>query len=215
MPDITLDSLLAFFRAYVAAALFSSRDSSEGGNDEPLDALYSIDDLANPTRAAMLADCLDFLRANLALVESNFVRAGHDFWLTRNHHGAGFWDGDWPDDDGRKLTDAAHTYGEVDLYVGDDGNIWQSGAELWKGAGNYVDLTMQLRGLDATGLFTLYDITHQTTFELRETVIDALAPSRETFGLPEAMGEIVDRCPYVHTVRLHVADAAQFGMLRK
>ena len=26
-------------------------------------------------------------------------RIGHDFWLTRNGHGAGFWDGDWDDAD--------------------------------------------------------------------------------------------------------------------
>jgi hypothetical protein len=26
-------------------------------------------------------------------------------------------------DDGKRLTDAAHTYGSVDLYVGDDGKI--------------------------------------------------------------------------------------------
>lgn len=25
--------------------------------------------------------------------------AGHDLWLTRNGHGAGFWDGDWRDHD--------------------------------------------------------------------------------------------------------------------
>lgn len=26
---------------------------------------------------------------------SECERIGHDFWLTRNGHGAGFWDGDW------------------------------------------------------------------------------------------------------------------------
>ena len=26
-------------------------------------------------------------------------RIGHDFWLTRNGHGAGFWDGGWNDAD--------------------------------------------------------------------------------------------------------------------
>lgn len=36
-----------------------------------------------------------------------------DFYLTRNGHGAGFWDGDYPDEVGRKLTDIAHGFGEV------------------------------------------------------------------------------------------------------
>ena len=50
-------------------------------------------------------------------------QAGYDFWLTRNHHGAGFWDRGL-DGVGRALTDAAHVYGEVNLYVGDNGRIY-------------------------------------------------------------------------------------------
>jgi len=42
--------------------------------------------------------------------------------MTRNGHGAGFWDGDWPDD-GDRLTKASEAYGTFDLYVGDDGEI--------------------------------------------------------------------------------------------
>jgi hypothetical protein len=49
----------------------------------------------------------------------------HDFWLTRNHHGAGFWDGDYGKY-GDKLTAIAQTFSEVDLYVGDDGLIYQA-----------------------------------------------------------------------------------------
>lgn len=48
---------------------------------------------------------------------------GRDFCLTRNGHGAGFWDrglGELGD----KLTDAAKTYGEQELYVGDDGVLY-------------------------------------------------------------------------------------------
>lgn len=39
-----------------------------------------------------------------------------DFYLTRNGHGAGFWDGDYPDEVGRKLTDIAHGFGETWAY---------------------------------------------------------------------------------------------------
>ena len=45
--------------------------------------------------------------------------AGHDFWLTRNGHGAGFWDRGLGEA-GKKLTDAAHAFGECNLYLGDD-----------------------------------------------------------------------------------------------
>lgn len=50
--------------------------------------------------------------------------AMHDFWLTRNRHGAGFWDGDYEKADGEKLTELAHSFGEINLYVGDDGKIY-------------------------------------------------------------------------------------------
>jgi hypothetical protein len=41
-----------------------------------------------------LADCERFLTKHPELTDSE--QAGHDFWLTRNGHGAGFDDGDWP-----------------------------------------------------------------------------------------------------------------------
>ncbi len=49
-------------------------------------------------------DCEDFLAelspavwAYITRDTETLQRAGHDFWLTRQGHGAGFWDGDWPD----------------------------------------------------------------------------------------------------------------------
>jgi hypothetical protein len=38
-------------------------------------------------------------------------QAGMDLWLTRNRHGAGFWDGDWPRRD--EMTSAAHIEGSA------------------------------------------------------------------------------------------------------
>lgn len=55
--------------------------------------------------------------------ERDYGSAGHDFWLTRVGHGAGFWDGDWPIH-GDALTEICKKFGEVDLYVGDDGKIY-------------------------------------------------------------------------------------------
>ena len=40
-------------------------------------------------------------------------RIGHDLWLTRNGHGAGFWDGDWPEPFATKATDWSEAYGEA------------------------------------------------------------------------------------------------------
>ena len=47
----------------------------------------------------------------------------HDFWLTRQGHGAGFWDGAWPVW-GDALTEISKTFGETWLYLGDDGKLY-------------------------------------------------------------------------------------------
>lgn len=53
-------------------------------------------------------------------------QVGHDFCLTRNGHGAGFWDrglGELGD----RLTAACRPYGTQDGYVGDDGLLYLHG----------------------------------------------------------------------------------------
>ena len=71
-------------------------------------------------------DCEDFQQANdadLAIYqEQTDYTGGVDLWLTRNHHGAGFWDRGLGDV-GKRLTDAARL-GECDAYLGDDGFIY-------------------------------------------------------------------------------------------
>lgn len=47
-------------------------------------------------------------------------RFGHDFWLTRNGHGAGFWDRGLGKL-GTQLTELCKPYGSTYAYLGDDG----------------------------------------------------------------------------------------------
>lgn len=111
-----------FTEAYIVAALWSTT----GDDGRPLDDDYGPEDIAPETRREMESDCADFWRANGFILARDVHRAGHDFWLTRNGHGAGFWDGDWQTetaDYGPRLTAAAKVYRGVDLYVGDDGRI--------------------------------------------------------------------------------------------
>lgn len=108
-----------FTQAYVECALWSSTEDS----GEPLDELYDIDDIHPDTLARIIEDCRQFQIDHRNDIADNIVRAGHDFWLTRNHHGAGFWDGDWPDAIGQRLTNAAHVWDDYDLYTGDDGCV--------------------------------------------------------------------------------------------
>jgi len=107
---------------YLAAALWSTMDE----HGEPLDAVFSVDDVCPTLYASAFEDCEDFVTANQTLLLDSGLseeQIGHDFWLTRNGHGAGFWDrglgaiGD-------ELTALAYTYGEVNIYAGDDGWIY-------------------------------------------------------------------------------------------
>lgn len=110
-----------FTRSYIECALWSSTDD----NDSPLDSRFTWADLSNETLAGMVADCAKFQADNAADLQGESIsHAGHDFWLTRNGHGAGFWDGDYDDEKGKRLTDASHAFGERNLYVGDDGKLY-------------------------------------------------------------------------------------------
>lgn len=93
-------------------------------DDTPLDYDYDRFDVAPESVESLRDELLSFVELNaddLADLEPSQV--GHDFILTRNHHGAGFWDrglgalGD-------RLTDSAHPYGSISAYVGDDGRVY-------------------------------------------------------------------------------------------
>ena len=118
-----------FTRAYIGCALWSSNDESRPDGGDPLDDNYDIGDLSPLCFATMVNDCSAFQRAfsdELTTREMR-IQAGHDFWLTRCGHGAGFWDRD-ADTYGSttvrdQLDKAARACGEQWLYVGDDGKI--------------------------------------------------------------------------------------------
>ena len=118
----------SLFDAYVEAALWSSTDD----DGTPLDQDHVPADIDRETFEKMRVDCEKFQDANSEhlTAENTSTRygfdaqAGHDFWLTRNHHGCGFWDGDWNEPAATKLTESSHSFGTFDLYIGDDGKIY-------------------------------------------------------------------------------------------
>lgn len=112
--------------SYITTALWSSTDNSNDSGGDPLDDNYGPDDLTKKAFMEMRKDVTAFARENAALIGDRWARAGHDFWLTHNGHGAGFWDGDWPEPAGSVLTKNSKPYGSVDLYVGDDKKIHSS-----------------------------------------------------------------------------------------
>lgn len=119
-----------FTSAYITAALWSSTDDS----GTPLDDNFTEDDIAPETLEKIENDCLRFQTAYSRLFTTENHResretsveefAGHDFWLTRNGHGAGFWDGDWTEPAATLMTEGSKTFGAFDLYIGDDGRLY-------------------------------------------------------------------------------------------
>jgi hypothetical protein len=126
-----LPEMDAFTEAYVTAALFSTNDESDESGGGPLDSNYSPEHIDPETLQVMILECAHFQATYGHLITGENYKgrsndcqaiAGHDFWLTRNRHGAGFWDGDWSSDVEDILTKAAHSFGETDIYV-EDGRI--------------------------------------------------------------------------------------------
>lgn len=103
----------AVYRGYLEAALFTG----EHGNPP---------EMGCGTCEKMLRDCAQFLRENVELLNHtgmDLSHIGHNFWLSRNGHGTGFWDrglGDLGD----ALSEAAREMGTQDLYSGDDERLY-------------------------------------------------------------------------------------------
>jgi len=148
-----------FTRGFLEAALWSTTDESDDQGGEPLDKNYSIDDFTPHALKELSADCEQFQRENaadLAVAYEQGIRgsdgddessAGHDFWLTRCGHGAGFWDGDYPEPQATRLTKSAEKFGDVNLYV-EDGEI---GADFMR------PMKRNARGQRRNGGEQLYD----------------------------------------------------------
>jgi len=115
-----------FTLAYIACALWCSNDDSTPSGGDPLgEEIFHCGRCArNPEEDGERLRRLQ--RANEALLGASGLGAelaGHDFWLTRNRHGSGFWDEDIGDV-GCKLSETASSYGECNLYIGDDKRIY-------------------------------------------------------------------------------------------
>lgn len=151
MPDSD-----SFVEAYIEMLLWSEHDLAEDGSIGENFEDYDASDIAPDSLAEIKTDCAAFV----ALAERIFGTRvssssfAHNFCLTRNGHGAGFWDGDFDylDSDpeilaklesdefahwtrgtlgssksARTLTSMAKSFGRQSLYLGDDGRLHTCG----------------------------------------------------------------------------------------
>lgn len=116
----------AMTAAYLECAAWAS-----GGDTDPITSvpLESLDDFDFSTEAEAEARevCRDFLVDNfddIVETEMSAEQCGHDLLLTRDRHGAGFWDRGYREDIGARLTEAAHLLGGANAMLGDDRLIY-------------------------------------------------------------------------------------------
>jgi hypothetical protein len=124
-----------FLKHYLIAAIWSTTDDTGDNLDE-----FGVADFSAYALESARKDCEDFQNDNkelLALAYEFYNKsgmsshpdagspeacAGHDFWLTRNHHGVGFWDRGMGGV-GDLLTNASHHYGEKYVFVNEDNQL--------------------------------------------------------------------------------------------
>lgn len=113
---------------YMIASLWSSYNH-DNKEEEFLDENYSIEDITEATKKLMENDVIKFINKNSEALKKSglsWEQIGHDFWMTRHHHGVGFFDRGLDKKLGRELSDATQKFKEFHLWV-DNGEIIGNG----------------------------------------------------------------------------------------
>ena len=114
---------------FLVTALWCEMDEE----DDPLEDSYDLGDFATEALEKAEAIVSGFLsrpevvelleEAEEAEAAYGYNQVGYDLWLTANGHGAGFWDRGLGEV-GERLTEIAKEIGEINVYVGDDGQLY-------------------------------------------------------------------------------------------
>ena len=134
-----------FLNAYLQTLLWTDTNDC----DEPLEDDYGIEDINARALHEINSDCMDFLelvyadmgvlfdaspnafRDSQGNTWSQLEQSAHDYALTRNGHGAGYWDRSedtyGEEVDLKALSELATAMGSMGLYVGDDGELYHHG----------------------------------------------------------------------------------------
>lgn len=117
----TLDQ---FVSEYIVTLIWQAPEDDNGDN---LDA-YTIDDMDTGDCKRIRDDCERFLAIAMLPLQNTpdsytMAQAAHDYALTRNGHGVGFWDRGLGDI-GEQLSSICDDMGEMDIYLGDDGKLY-------------------------------------------------------------------------------------------
>lgn len=116
-----------FTTAYITAMFFTEEGEHNLQN-------AGITEISEELMEKIEKDCADFQAKSQGLISSEncyydgctpIEYAGHDFWMTRNGHGCGFWEKhDWAEPASTKLTELAESFGPMEVYLGDNGKVY-------------------------------------------------------------------------------------------
>ena len=129
-------------RQLAITLLWSETDNVDESGGEPLEANYTPEDIDSDSLQELSKRFQSFVgEAEKEITEkvgsdwssiddfytgsaNSDYQTEHDFILTANGHGCGFWErSDWPKEVGDILDKLAKKYGEIHAEVGDDGKV--------------------------------------------------------------------------------------------
>jgi hypothetical protein len=115
--EVSSPEMMSVLNGYIEAAIWTA--------EEELDSEDDVESyISNDSRIDAYVDVRNFINTAGSLIDDiDHSQVGHDFWLTRNGHGAGFWDRGLGEV-GEKLSKIASDMGEKNVYWGDDGKIY-------------------------------------------------------------------------------------------
>ncbi len=129
--NISDDDLLEILKGYLESALWTEEERLEDEYKEMFDysedidlSYITLDDLDDNSKIQGYIDIKNFIinsgedAIREAIDVNGLFKLGMDIWLTRNRHGAGFFDHNYEHE--KELINSAHNLKEVDLYFGDD-----------------------------------------------------------------------------------------------
>jgi hypothetical protein len=137
----------AIRNSYFESALWTDGDQNEELEDK------TIYDFSNETKEKTKTEIIWFIytansRINGALDDITDESIGHDLWLTRNRHGAGFFDRNYDGDISDLLTELSQELGSADLEVYRGKVYINVGSdELVSDFQNFVDTEQYKKGL--------------------------------------------------------------------
>jgi len=114
--EVASKDTISMLDSYIEAAIFTAEE--ELGSEGDLESYIN-----NDSKIDAYTDIRDFVNAAGSLLNNiDPSQIGHDLWLTRNGHGAGFWDRGLGDV-GEKLSQIASKMGERNVFWDDEGKI--------------------------------------------------------------------------------------------